>query len=532
MIKLLEKIRIKNIKQLYGGFLGVCIVAMLSIVIFAVRGFADMETEWIISISADIFGICMCCIIYYGCMNGSDKIDGNNFLFKSICEQSQNGNKINGSTVLFATLIIVNVLGMFIDEICWCIQGLPSFRTLNKVANALFYTNNFTELCMFWGYSLHNLKMKQKTVRTVRTLFKLLYPSSIVINFLNIFIPIYFSVDANGVYQREPLFPISQAILIIVIPPLIDGLITSEASRKEKTIILSFIFLPLFMEIMSVLKFGISLQQPAAALSVFLIYSILVANYEKKMKATQTELRMAARIQSDMMPQKFPAFPERKEFDIYASMTPAKDVGGDFYDFFMTDSDHLCMIIADVSGKGVPASLFMMASKIILKNSAMHGNSVSDILFMTNRAICANNTNDMFVTVWLGILEISTGKLTAANAGHEYPILTGKDGNFSLLKDKHGIVIGAMDMMKYKEYEIQLEKGSKLFVYTDGLPEASDKDNNMFGIERAVETLNKNISASPEVLIDSVSHSVKAFVRDAEQFDDLTMMCIEYRGRE
>jgi sigma-B regulation protein RsbU (phosphoserine phosphatase) len=241
---------------------------------------------------------------------------------------------------------------------------------------------------------------------------------------------------------------------------------------------------------------------------------------------------MAARIQSDMMPQKFPAFPERKEFDIYASMTPAKDVGGDFYDFFMTDSDHLCMIIADVSGKGVPASLFMMASKIILKNSAMHGNSVSDILFMTNRAICANNTNDMFVTVWLGILEISTGKLTAANAGHEYPILTGKDGNFSLLKDKHGVVIGAMDMMKYKEYEIQLEKGSNLFVYTDGLPEASDKDNNMFGIERTVETLNKNISASPEVLIDSVSHSVKAFVRDAEQFDDLTMMCIEYRGRE
>ena len=218
MIRLLEKIRIKNIKQLYGGFLGVCIVAMLSIVIFAVRGFADMETEWIISISADIFGICMCCIIYYGCMNGSDKVDNNNFLFRSIREQSQSGkNKIDGSTVLFATLIIVNVLGMFIDEICWCIQGLPSFRTLNKVANALFYTNNFTELCMFWGYSLHNLKMKQKTVRTVRTLFKLLYPSSIVINFLNIFIPIYFSVDANGVYQREPLFPISQAILIIVI---------------------------------------------------------------------------------------------------------------------------------------------------------------------------------------------------------------------------------------------------------------------------------------------------------------------------
>ena len=138
----------------------------------------------------------------------------------------------------------------------------------------------------------------------------------------------------------------------------------------------------------------------------------------------------------------------------------------------------------------------------------------------------------MSVTVWLGILEISTGKLTAANAGHEYPIVTGKDGSFSLLRDKHGIVIGAMDMMKYREYEIILEKGSKLFLYTDGLPEASDKDNNMFGIENTVKTLNENKNASPEELVKNIYSSVKAFVRDAEQFDDLTMLCIEYRGNQ
>ena len=287
----------------------------------------------------------------------------------------------------------------------------------------------------------------------------------------------------------------------------------------------------MFMEILAVFNFGISLQQPAAALSIFLIYSVVVADYEKKMKATQTELNMAAKIQSDMMPQTFPPFPEREEFDIYASMTPAKDVGGDFYDFFMIDDDHLCMVIADVSGKGVPASLFMMVSKIIIKNTAMLGLSVPEILFRTNMAICSNNKNDMFVTVWLGILEVSTGRLTAANAGHEYPIVE-ENGSFSLLKGKHGVVIGAMEMMKYREYEIQLQKGSKLFVYTDGLPEASDREDNMFGIERTVETLNKFPDAPPQKLVENMSAEVRAFVGDAEQFDDLTMLCIEYKGKD
>ena len=533
MIKLLEKIRIKTEKQLYGGFLGVCVIVLMSIILFAVRGFNGMDRKWIISISADIFGIAMCSIMYYGCINGSSQT-GNAFLFQDIRGHihSKKEHKPESMTIVFATLIIVNVIGMFLDEICWCVQGLPQFVLLNKTANVLFYSNNFTELCMFWGYALQNLRMNRKTMRIVGHLFRILYPLSIVINFSNLFVPVYFSVDAGGVYQREPLFPISQAILIIVIPPLMDGLITSESSKKEKSVILSFILLPLFMEIMSIFKFGISLQQPAAALSVFLIYSVLVSDYEKKLKANQTELNMAASIQSSMMPQKFPPFPERKEFDIYASMTPAKDVGGDFYDFFLTDDDHLCMVIADVSGKGVPASLFMMASKIVIKNCAMQGNSVADIFYRTNRAICANNTNDMFVTVWLGILEISTGRLTAANAGHEYPIVTGKDGSFSLLRDKHGIVIGAMDMMKYREYEIILEKGSKLFLYTDGLPEASDKDNNMFGIENTVKTLNENKDASPKELVRNIYSSVKGFVRDAEQFDDLTMLCIEYMGNQ
>ena len=196
-----------------------------------------------------------------------------------------------------------------------------------------------------------------------------------------------------------------------------------------------------------------------------------------------TELNMATQIQKGMLPSIFPPFPERKEFDLYATMRPAREVGGDFYDFFMIDEDHLALVMADVSGKGVPGALFMMVSKVILKNNAMAGKSVGEILAMTNDLICANNQMEMFVTVWMGILEISTGKIKAANAGHEYPAVM-KDGRFGLCKDKHSFVIGGLADSRYREYELQMEKGDKLFLYTDGVTEATSEKGELFGTER------------------------------------------------
>ena len=243
-----------------------------------------------------------------------------------------------------------------------------------------------------------------------------------------------------------------------------------------------------------------------------------------------TELSLATRIQADMLPNIYPAFPERCEFDIYASMDPAREVGGDFYDFFLVDDDHLCMVIADVSGKGVPAALFMMASKIILANNAMAGKSPAQILTDANAGICANNREEMFVTVWLGILELSTGKLTAANAGHEYPVLKRPDGGFELVQDKHDFVLGGMARMKYREYELVLEPGAKLFLYTDGVTEAADTGKRMFGTDRLLSALNEAPEAAPEELLRCVRRAVDGFVKDAEQFDDITMLCLEYRG--
>ena len=243
----------------------------------------------------------------------------------------------------------------------------------------------------------------------------------------------------------------------------------------------------------------------------------------------KTELNMATRIQNSMLPNIFPPFPEREEFDLYATMRPAREVGGDFYDFFMIDEDHLAVVMADVSGKGVPGALFMMVSKVILKNNAMLGKPVGEILAMTNDLICANNQMEMFVTVWMGILEISTGTIRAANAGHEYPAVM-QNGSFRLCRDRHSFVIGGLADVCYREYELQLEKGDKLFLYTDGVTEATDEKGELFGTERMLGALNACADSSPREILTGVRDAVDAFVGEAEQFDDMTMLCLTYKG--
>ena len=251
---------------------------------------------------------------------------------------------------------------------------------------------------------------------------------------------------------------------------------------------------------------------------------------ESEKERIKSELDTASGIQQSLLPHQFPPYPDRNEFNIYALMNPAREVGGDFYDYFLIDDDHLCLVIADVSGKGIPAALFMMMSKIIVQSYANTGISPAEILSNANETLSDNNPIEMFVTVWLGILEISTGKLTAANAGHEYPYIM-KNGQFSMLKDKHGFVIGGMKGVRYKEYEVQLEPGDRIFVYTDGVPEATNAQNAMFQNDNLLKALNKDPEASPEQILANVNEAVNDFVKDAEQFDDLTMLCLEYKGK-
>ena len=242
------------------------------------------------------------------------------------------------------------------------------------------------------------------------------------------------------------------------------------------------------------------------------------------------ELELAADIQINSLPMNFPPFPERKEFDLYASMTPAKEVGGDFYDFFLIDSDHLALVIADVSGKGIPAALFMMVSKTLIKNQMMALCDPAAALENVNLQLCERNSSKMFVTVWLAVLEISTGKGLACNAGHENPALRRPGSGFELLHYRHNMFMGVSKKAKYQNREFVLEPGDSLFVYTDGVLEATSVSGAMFKEERLAETLNQNPDASPEELIHRVRGAVDAFADSAPQFDDITMLSLKYNG--
>lgn len=244
------------------------------------------------------------------------------------------------------------------------------------------------------------------------------------------------------------------------------------------------------------------------------------------------ELDMAASIQASQLPSTFPAFPDRKDFDIYASMTPAKTVGGDFYDFFMVDEDHIALVMADVSGKGIPASLFMMISKLLLQSRVMMGESPSEALSNTNAQLMQNNAAHQFVTIWLAVVDLRTGDGIAANAGHEHPVIRRAGGKYELVEYKHSPPVATMRKMKFKDHEFHIDPGDSIFVYTDGVAEANNIDNELFGTERMLESLNKDPDASSEGILANVKEGIDEFVSGAEQFDDITMMCFKYFGPE
>ncbi len=245
-------------------------------------------------------------------------------------------------------------------------------------------------------------------------------------------------------------------------------------------------------------------------------------------KRMEEELKLAAAIQESALPRVFTF--AKKNFELYALMDPARQVGGDFYDFFFIDQDRLALVIADVSGKGIPAALFMMRSKTAIKNLARTGHTPSELLMGVNNLLCEGNDAEMFVTVWIGIVDLRTGNVQCANAGHEYPMLMRSGEQYEVLKDRHGLVLAAMENVRFRQYEIQLSPGDRLFVYTDGVPEAINESEEQYGLERLAEQLNRDHSVSQEQLLHNVRDDISRFAGSAEQFDDITMLGFNFFG--
>lgn len=243
------------------------------------------------------------------------------------------------------------------------------------------------------------------------------------------------------------------------------------------------------------------------------------------------ELSIATQIQADMLPGIFPAFPEKTEFDIYATMNPAKEVGGDFYDFFMVDESHLAIVIADVSGKGVPAALFMVIGKTLIKDHTQPGKDLGEVFTKVNDLLCESNSEGLFITAFEGVLDLVSGEFTFVNAGHEIPFICKKDGSYEPYKIRAGFVLAGMEGIRYKCGRMQLSPGDRLFQYTDGVTEATDKDGRLYGMARLGDILAQNAALPPMELLGKIKEDIDDFVGDAPQFDDITMLCLEYRER-
>lgn len=260
-----------------------------------------------------------------------------------------------------------------------------------------------------------------------------------------------------------------------------------------------------------------------------IFYSI---NQSAQAMKNSAELNVATNIQKSMLPCIFPAFPEKKEIDIYATMDPAKEVGGDFYDFFMVDERHVAIVVADVSGKGVPAALFMVIGKTLIKDHTQPGEDLGKVFSEVNNILCESNSEGMFITAFEGVLDLVTGEFNFVNAGHETPFICKAGGSFQPHKIRAGFVLAGMENIRYRAGSVTLEAGDKIFQYTDGVTEATDAKNQLYGMERLEHVLVENSGKTPAEILPAVREDIDLFVGSAPQFDDITMLCLEYKGSQ
>ncbi len=492
-----------------GCFYFCLILTISSMLFFRIDGADDLTQANCISIGADMVSLAICTTLLYSCKQDKDMNSGH--------------------TQIFVFLITMEACEIFTDLASWLVSGDSEMIVWNMIFCVGNYYSATLLVFFFWRYVATTLELEGKLVAVLNWLMNILIIPDIICSSINFFYPLHFSIDAEGVYHRESLYMLSHLYNVVAITAGIIVFIKSKSPARVKLITASFVLIPVFAQIMTGYNPGLTTQYSAMLVSIVLIYGVLFAEREMRLVATEKELSMATSIQNSVMPNIFPAFPDREEFDIYASMDPAKEVGGDFYDFFFVDNDHLAMMIADVSGKGIPAALFMMSAKIVINDRTMMGGTPAEILEYANNRICDKNEEGLFITVWLGILNIKTGKLICANAGHEFPALF-RNGKFELFEDEHGFVVGGCEDEKYTDYEIQMSPGDAIFVYTDGVPEATDAKGEMFGTERMTESLNKHRNDTPDQLLKAVKEDVKEFVKEAPQFDDLTMMTLTFNG--
>ena len=482
---------------------------LVTAILFYNRGFAGLKSVYILNIGVDLASMLTGYVLYICCLVDIQEA---------------------GADYKYYLFLLNTVIGgLFTDAIAWLVDGNPNLRIVNIIDNVSYYSCTAFASCFFWLFIVNFVNSGRKIVKVLSYyVFGGLFISEILI-LSNLFTDFYFYVDEAGFYHRTDIYIFAN---IYVYTVLLAALYVAIIERKrmhgfQLGAIVIYVIAPLIVAVLTTDIYGLSINYGCIMIIMLLIYCVINVTQGREKAASDRDMRTASAIQTHILPNTFPAFPERDEFDIYASMDTAKEVGGDFYDYFLVDDDHLALVMADVSGKGVPSALFMMIARTLIKNEMLNGCSPEKALFNVNNRLLDGKT-EMFVTVWLALLEISTGKGWAVNAGHEHPAIRHANGEYELVKYKHFPAVSLMENYNYRQHEFKLEKGDSFFVYTDGVTEAVNAEKDFFGEERMLKALNENPDASPKELLDNVSKAIDSFVQGAEQFDDITMMCMKF----
>ena len=464
--------------------------------------FSRMQT-FLFDCGVDAIGALISAGLYYGCMK-------------------QKGE----GTDAFRRLNLFVSAGFAVNFLLYFTTGIPGQTVFPFIFAMLSKLFDLLMIYYFYQYVRKTLGFEGKLALWADKGIPILMAGEALVLLTNIFYPLTFSFNAQGFYQSAELSIIEDICLIVTSVITVILIFRCKRPVNQKIAGLTFIILPLINYVMVGGTFGFASQYGMILVSLIIMYCIIFNEKSSKLAATETELNMATRIQLDALPTFTPEFPDHPNVNLRASMHTAKEVGGDFFDYFAIDDNRICFLIADVSGKGTPAALFMMTSKTMIKDYALTQGSTSEIFTSVNARLCENNEAGMFATSWIGILDTRTMTLQYTNAGHNYPMIQRKGQPCEEIKQNHGLFLGGMEFTRYKQEEIQLEPGDRLLLFTDGVVEAHDKGKNLYGNERLQQVLDGARDCPGEQVLDRIFDDVNQFATGVPQFDDITMVIL------
>ena len=494
--------RIKKCSAIIGLIL--TIASAVFIIILSGTFYSEPRlTAYLFDAGINLVGSLFCAALFFGCMN----------------------QKGNGITDLKILIVLVSACFAVIEAIFFT-TGVPKLRTICFVLCLSIKLIDLVMIYFFYRYVKDTLNFEGSLAELAEKIIPLMMALEAVVLLSNIIHPTTFFLDAAGKYHATA-FSWGEDIYLAVASVLAGLLIIkSKNPLNQKGAAMTFILFPLIEYAVRGGQFGNSSQYGMVLMSLVIMYCVIFIDKSKTLASTQADLRIATKIQVGALPPAVPEFSGFPNLNLRGSMHTAKEVGGDFYDYFPIDENRICFLIADVSGKGMPAALFMMTAKTTIKDYALNLDSTSEIFTAVNARLCEGNEEGMFATAWIGIVDKRTMTLQYTNAGHNYPFLQRKGQPCEILKKNHGLFLAGMEDTQYLEDSIHLESGDRLLLYTDGVVEAHDQNGNLYGDDRLKAVLDSTGDLPGEQVLGRIGEDVGRYAAGVPQFDDITMVVL------